>query len=224
MFKKIKDLFNKATRGKYTIVRTMTLLGRSHQIDVYRDEYIRLAALELMAAEIKSQELQGAVAELGVYQGEFAKYINQLFPDKKCYLFDTFEGFDESQIKSEITHGNAKYNDDFSGTSVDLVVKKMTNPSNVIIRKGLFPATTEGLENESYCLVSIDCDLYEPILAGLEYFYPRLIPGGAIFVHDYNNSLYEGTKAAVRQFSKENRISIVPLPDSAGTAIITKNH
>ena len=75
---------------------------------------------------------------------------------------------------------------------------------------------------EEFVFVSIDTDLYDPIYNGLLYFYPRLIKGGYIFVHDYNNDGYTGAKKAVQQFCKENQISFTPLPDSCGTAIIAK--
>lgn len=46
-----------------------------------------------------------AVAEGGVFQGDFAKVINQCFPKHKLYLFDTFEGFDERDTKKEYDEG-----------------------------------------------------------------------------------------------------------------------
>src|SRR6188508_837716 len=57
----------------------------------YNLDFVRYTTLELCCNEIKSNGVKGNVAELGVYKGEFAKRINQLFPDKKLYLFDTFE-------------------------------------------------------------------------------------------------------------------------------------
>jgi O-methyltransferase len=33
--------------------------------------------------------------------------------------------------------------------------------------------------------VLLDADLFAPIKAGLELFWPRLVPGGLILVHDY---------------------------------------
>lgn len=41
------------------------------------------------------------MAELGVYKGKFAVEINKLFPYKKLYLFDTFEGFFSQDIDIE---------------------------------------------------------------------------------------------------------------------------
>lgn len=49
-----------------------------------------------------------------------------------------------------------------------------------------------------------------------------MVKGGYIFVHDYNNDLYKGTKAAVKKFCEEMDVRIFPLPDAAGTAVIIK--
>lgn len=65
-----------------------------------------------------------------------------------------------------------------SNTSVESVLSKMPYSNNCVICKGYFPDKTIGLEEERYLFVNIDVDLYKPILAGLEYFWPRMIPGG----------------------------------------------
>jgi len=65
-------------------------------------------------------------------------------------------------------------------------------------------------------------DLYEPIYAGLEYFYPRLSGGGHIFVHDCCDGIYKGSRQAVLDFAEKNGIGFVILPDDCGTAVITK--
>jgi O-methyltransferase len=86
-------------------VRTTAHLGRTWSFDVVdRDgsgDYVRLAALELCASEIAEKSLVGAVAEVGVYRGEFASYLDAVFADRTLYLFDTFEGFDSAQENRE---------------------------------------------------------------------------------------------------------------------------
>jgi len=65
-------------------------------------DYIRVSSLVLIANEIYDKNILGNVAELGVFKGNFAGIINRVFPDKKLYLFDTFEGFDKRDIKIEV--------------------------------------------------------------------------------------------------------------------------
>ena len=176
----------------------------------------------MIAEEIKQQNVQGSVAELGVYQGEFSKYINQVFSQRKLFLFDTFKGFEKTDIEKEKAEGLSFNGQDFSDTSIEKVLGKMTSPGNCVVKKGLFPQTFEGLEGEKFCFVSIDADLYEPISKGLELFYQNLSPGGYIMVHDFNNAEYKGCRKAVLEFCTKHGISYAPIPDIGGSAILQK--
>jgi O-methyltransferase len=186
------------------------------------DDFCRMMSLRLAAERIVQRNIPGAIAELGVYRGELAAVLNRLFPDRTLYLFDTFEGFSNKDLSDgqEEKHSHAVVGD-FKDTSLDMVLSRMAHPEKIIVRKGYFPATTEGVEN-SFALVSLDVDLYKPTLAGLNYFYPRLSRGGCIFVHDYNNRRFNGVRSAVEEFLNVSRASLVQLPDFAGTAIIAK--
>ena len=195
---------------------------RKRVLDIQYLDYIRLATLELVANEINKKNIIGNVAEVGVYKGKFARYINQYFPNRKLYLFDTFEGFYEKDIKIEEESGLNEVTQNFSNTSTDLVLKNMPFPQQCIIKKGFFPETIAGID-DSFAFVSLDTDLYEPIYQGLIYFYPRMIKGGYIFVHDVNNDAYQGAAKAVNEFSSENGISFLPIPDSCGSAVFIKN-
>lgn len=206
---------------KARINYSLNYLNRKRDYDRNYLDYIRLSTLELVSNQIESSNLSGAVAELGVYKGKFARYINQYFPNRKLYLFDTFKGFDEADIKTEQSNNFSHGDQDFSNTSVKNVLAIMPHPNQCIIKEGFFPETAKGLE-EVFAFVSIDTDLYDPIYNGLQYFYPRLVKGGYIFIHDFNNDAYLGAKQAVIKFCSENNISFVPLPDSCGSAIITK--
>lgn len=201
---------------------SLTYSNRKRDIDVQYLDYIRLATLELIANEIYKKNIPGNVAEVGVYKGKFAKYINQYFSRKKLYLFDTFEGFDEKDKKTEKELGLNEATQDFSNTSVDAVLKLMPFPDQCIIKKGFFPETAADID-DTFVFVSLDTDLYEPIYQGLIYFYPKMQKGGYIFVHDVNNDSYKGAAKAVEQFSSEQNISFLPIPDSCGSVVFIKN-
>jgi len=203
------------------LTHSLSFLSRKRKIDKNYMDYIRLATLELVAEEVNSKNIPGAVAELGVYKGKFARYINQYFPSRKLYLFDTFEGFNSADINTELQNGFSSGEQNFSNTSIAEVLNRMPFRDQCIIKQGYFPQSAEGLE-ENFAFVSIDTDLYDPIYNGLYYFYPRLLKGGYIFIHDYNNDGYKGAKEAVDKFCTENGINKVPLPDSGGTAVLCK--
>ena len=201
---------------------------------------LRLASLRLLAEQIRERDVPGSIAELGVYQGAFAAELNRLFPERKLYLFDTFEGFDEQDLITERTLGgrNAFASaGDFSDTSRDIVLAKMSYPATVYICQGRFPDSVAGgakradgnaavtesdLKAERFAGVSLDTDLYEPTLAGLHFFYPRLNPGGFILLHDYHSAQYPGVHRAAVEYFKENDLYCVPLADLHGTAVIIK--
>ena len=180
----------------------------------------RSATLELMSREIYRYDIKGSCAEVGVYQGAFAREINHYFPDRKLYLFDTFEGFDKRDIGPHETFFSEE---SFSDTSVEIVLNKMEHRENCIVKKGWFPETAEGVEDK-FCFVSLDTDLYKPIKAGLEFFYPRLVNGGIIMVHDFNFNAenYQGVHDAVKEFCVANNTGYVCLSDSVGSAAIVR--
>lgn len=218
----VNYLFGKILQNERVFVSSsLDYLQRHRKIDNNYFDYIRLSTLELICFEIKRRNLKGNVAELGVYKGKFAKYMNGFFPERKLYLFDTFEGFDTRDVANEKSQNFSLGAQDFSDTSIAAVLKQMPFPDKCIPVRGFFPESAKGLE-DSFVLVSLDADLYKPIYAGLNFFYPKLISGGYILVHDFNNDSYKGSRKAVEQFCTEQNINFVPLPDSGGSAVISK--
>lgn len=189
--------------------------------DIIENDFVREQTLAFISKEIYRRKTQGSVAELGVYKGQFSKKINTVFPDKKMYLFDTFTGFDDRDIKSDMYLNKGDRLSKFDDTNVNNVISIMPHPEMCEVKKGFFPDTFD-IPGECFSYVSIDVDLYEPIKRGLEIFYPRLAKGGYIMIHDYNTIAFDGSKNAVQEFCDKNDVSIVPLPDIDGTAVITK--
>lgn len=139
----------------------------------------RILCLKNISKVIYHRKINGAVGEAGVFRGEFAKYINVFFPDRECYLFDTFEGFDDRDYEYEIEKSDSSiFEQHFKGTSVDLVLNKMKHKENCKIYKGYFPESAKEILDVSFCFVSLDMDLYKPMLEGLRYFFSKLEEGG----------------------------------------------
>lgn len=186
------------------------------------EDFVRRHAMRLCAERIADRKIAGSIAELGVYQGEQAALLNRLFPDRTLHLFDTFEGFAPADVATEARAGFSQAAlGDFQDTSVDLVMAKMAHPEQVQVHAGMFPDTVAGVEDR-FAFVSLDVDLYEPTLAGLEYFHPRLTPGGFIFIHDYNNRRYAGVRHAVDAFLDRTQAPAFPLPDFAGSLVVMR--
>ena len=185
------------------------------------NDYVRVATLEAVCREL--YPVTGAAAELGVYRGGFARCINALLPERTLYLFDSFEGFDPGEAAREKDRdrlGDGMI-EAHKNTSLCDVLGRMPHPERVVAMPGHFPESLKGLE-ERFALVSIDVDLEDSIYAGLEYFVPRLSPGGYIFLHDYNSPKLQGVKAALRRYERDTgaRLPAVPLCDRNGSLVI----
>lgn len=185
----------------------------------------RLIMLEAAAKEIYRNGVEGAIAECGVYKGWFANHMSRFMPDRKLYLFDTFNGFDARDIEGDEIDDSALFRakTNLDDTSVELALSNIGYRSNAVVCKGYFPDTTKGLEDCKFAFVSLDTDLYKPIHAGLEFFYPRLNPGGYIFVDDLGHGQLLGVRKALLDFCTKEKIGYVPIYDGTDeTAIITK--
>ena len=188
--------------------------------DIYRTYDLRGGAFRRLAPRLNT--VPGAVAELGVYKGDFSLVLHRCFPERKLYLFDTFEGFCDSDLQVENANSfSSSSSNEFADTSAEYVLKRFDDLSNIVIKQGYFPDTAAGLEDERFAFVSLDADLYAPTLAGLEFFYPRLSPGGAILLHDYGSKRFAGVFQAVTDYEKKHgRLILVPLCDLHQSCII----
>jgi len=184
---------------------------------------VRLYNFWLQIQRINKDKISGDIAELGVYKGESSQLLHLMAPDCTLHLFDTFEGFTGTDLQPETGVASTYSTKNFADTSINKVLKKIGgNPEKIKVHAGYFPQSASEIGDVTYALVSLDADLYNPTRAGLEYFYPRLSPGGVIFIHDYNQK-WEGLMQAVDEFALNIREQPVLSPDLDSTILIVKN-
>jgi len=179
--------------------------------------------LVLLLRTILINEIPGAFAELGVYQGHTASLFHHYAPERRLHLFDTFNGFTERSVAQESRHTGISYKaSEFSDTSLEAVRKYMDSANdNVSYHPGFFPDSIPNyLANESFAFAHLDADLYEPTMEGLKFFYPRMNRRGFIVVHDYNS--WPGARNAVDEFFADKLELPVPMPDKSGSALVVK--
>lgn len=136
-------------------------------------------------------KIDGDIAEIGCYKGGSSKLICEAKGMKKFYIFDTFNGLPKLTNKDNSRLINKG---DYSATLSE-VKKYLYSYSNVYFFKGKFPLTSDPIKNNKFSFVHLDADLYDPTLLGLNFFYPRMKPGGIILIHDYTT--LPGVKKAV---------------------------
>lgn len=181
----------------------------------------RFLILWLQVNRLKHDVPEGAFAELGVYRGESAAVLKTLAPERELLLFDTFEGFRTEDLEEEEGLAASYSSASFADTSAELVSNRLGNAANVHIFKGNFADVIAEIPEKKYALVSIDVDLAKPTLSGLIYFYPRLLPGGVIIIHDYNPK-WVALMNAVDSFLETIPEVGIEMPDKECSLLITK--
>lgn len=177
---------------------------------------VRNASVFLALKRLDTEKIDGVLAEVGVYRGDLSRIIHALSPNRHYYLFDTFEGFHPNDLHGEV-------DDRFRDTSLNLVKNNIGDLNNLSFRVGFFPDTAAGLESERFAFVMLDVDKYEPTLAGMQFFYPRMVTGGYIFVHDYNSPESNwGVSRAVDEFLAGKPEKLIELPDGGGSVVLRK--
>ena len=191
-------------------------------LDLEPHDNTRRDMLALLLRTVLTNKIDGAFAEVGVYKGRTARLIHKYAPERPLHLFDTFEGFTTRGAEAE--NRNTQHvvqATEFSDTSLE-AVRAYIRPSNsVYFHPGFFPDSIPSeLYAERFAFVQLDADLYEPILEGLKFFYPRMSKHGIILVHDYN--AWPGARKAVDEFFAGKPELVIPMPDKSGSALIVR--
>jgi O-methyltransferase len=192
------------------------------QNDKYRGlDFSRIWAF-ILNCKHALQCCDGALAELGVYQGQSAAVLSfyaERFA-RRLYLCDTFTGFPEEHYEEDMGEGKKAAFKDITFEAAQAVVGQYSGIEWIV---GMFPdSITETMKAENFAFVSIDCDIYEPVLQGLRFFWPRLQPGGMIFIHDYSSGFWPGATKAVDEFCQESGVAGCMLPDLCGTYVLAR--
>ena len=173
-----------------------------------------------------TRNIEGSLAECGVWRGDYAYHINNAFPDRKLYLFDTFEGFPEEQLEIEddnvrqkLSSSNQAIKESYI-THETLAFLKCKNRENgkIIIKKGRVPDTFADMPDDRFVYVQLDMDIYVPTIAALHYFAKRMTAGGVIAVHDYyaGYGFWTGVRKALDEFLVAYPLTrAVPIGDGA---------
>jgi hypothetical protein len=108
-------------------------------------DFVRFSQIDKILDDAKF--LEGDVIELGVYRGRLSQLIADKIrytTDKRYILVDTFNGFKPTEVATDVEKGYVSgKTEDFSNTSVDLVLDKIANVGlslkRIELREGYFP-------------------------------------------------------------------------------------
>ncbi len=151
--------------------------------------------------------LEGDMAEVGVYQGCSAKLISLASGAKPLHLFDTFAGLPAPDADEHDRMRIGHY-----AASLASVQDFLKSEDRISFYPGLFPQTASPVEDVRFSFVHLDVDLKSSTLACLNFFYPRMVPGGVILTHDY--SYLDGVRQAFDEFLDDKPESALELATS----------
>lgn len=148
-------------------------------------------------------ESEGDFVELGCYKGDTSLLLAEILKgtDKQLYIYDSFEGLPEKGEKDESVAG-----ENFKGGELYVTkreVKERFLRANLpvpVIKKAWFNELTGADLPEKIAFAFLDGDFYESIKDSLKLVEGKVVKGGAIVVHDYNNPALPGVAKAVDEW------------------------
>jgi len=165
------------------------------------------------------RKLPGDLAEVGVYRGASARLIHEASDGRPLHLFDTFEGLPLPSNGDLLPNGGecSALGEGWLRVEYEKVVPYLEGLENVHLYKGIFPGTSGPVADRQFSFVHLDMDLYEGTLAALEFFYPRMVPGGVILSHDY--IILPGPTKAFQEYFANRSTPIIELPGAQCMAV-----
>lgn len=165
--------------------------------------------LKKYALEVKENNIEGNVLELGVAKGGSAKLLSKIFDNKIIYLFDTFSG-----LPNAVEGADGFFNGDMA-VSEDYVRSFLTDCNNIEIFPGYFPDTlNEKTKNDKYCFLHFDGDTYRSTQDFFINLFDKVNSGGIIVVDDYGDLNYcKYIKPFVDEFIKYKNCELTAFTD-----------
>ena len=171
---------------------------------------------------LASQRVEGTVVECGCWRGlsmfifaSLERLTRPHFKGAGFTIVDSFEGLGEPGH-----HDPASTPAGHFACDRDVVRGNLDAFPQVELVKGWIPEVLQSLPESRYRFVHVDVDHYGPIHGALEYFVPRLEPGGFLVVDDYGSGAFPGAKRAVEEYASRHRVPFVGL--SSGQAVMWK--
>lgn len=152
--------------------------------------------------------VEGDAVEMGCYEGTSALFIQrvlaQVSPDKKLWLYDSFEGLpdktteDDSALGMQFKQGELK-------ASKAVLAKNFVKAGLKIpeIKRAWFYELDPGDLPWAICFAFLDGDFYESIMDSLKLVWPKMSAGSVLIIDDYQNNALPGVKQAVNEYTAQ---------------------
>ena len=170
------------------------------------------ATLELCIAALAITD-SGDFVETGIFTGGTASLMILALLEfdncgRKFWGFDSFEGLPSSSIedKSEygVTMAQGELSFDYDSVVKNLKDWKVWDEKVVILTKGYFNETLPKSTVSQISFLRLDGDLFVSTWDALVNLYPKVTPGGFVYIDDYGS--FPGCRQAVDQYRSKHHI------------------
>ena len=168
-----------------------------------------------------SKDIDAEVVECGCWKGQSAHIIASIIKGsalktRQFHIFDSFEGLSDytsNDLVDGLSNDDIQVSRKWFAAGIDMVKENLKEFTFAKYYRGWIPTKFHEVKDRKFCFVNVDVDLFQPISDSLEFFYPRLISGGTIFIDDYAFNQFPGASKAVDDFVTLNKIeNFVALP------------
>ena len=162
------------------------------------------------------------IVECGVGAGMSAFFCMSYYKkdkDFKLYLYDSWSGMRENELKTE---KDLKRAGRYNYITLEMTKKNLKDfDKNVIYNKGFIPSIFKnnlGPDNLSW--LHIDLDSSMPSIETLKFFYPKLETNGVVLINNYGFEDFDDTRIEVENFFKNKKTHFLQL--MTGQAMVIK--
>jgi hypothetical protein len=192
-------------------------MKRTQAMPVPLNRFHRVYRLSQLVED--SLALGGETAECGCFRGMSSYVICATerqrrpgYDGRSHHIFDSFEGLSPPQAE-DLSDGADPAAVRVDGmrkagafrASLDEVRANLAGFPGIDYRPGWLPDSLRGIVDRRYRFVHLDLDLYAPTAGALEYFWPRLLPGGYVVCDDYG---WPGGRRAIDEFARRSGVAV----------------
>ena len=191
-------LADKSFMQTYEIIQAHTL------VDLYR-------CYELWTLVDFVKNVPGDFLEVGVWRGGTSALVlekmKQTNVDATLYACDTFEGVVKTS-KEDTSYTDGAHSDT-SFEHVETLLNQIDDSRHKIL-VGIFPDDVfSQVENNTYCYVHIDVDVYQSAKDVFHSIWDKVNPGGIVVFDDYGFQGCEGITKLCNELEKSQNLSMI---------------
>lgn len=175
------------------------------------DQVSREETQKIVEIAKKCLDFEGDYVELGCYKGDTSILLAEIVrgTGKKLWIYDSFEGLPE-KTEEDISELGREFQKGVLDVTKQEVKKRFLKAGLPvpIIKKAWFKDLGEEDLPEKISFAFLDGDLYESIRESLKLIEKKMIKGGVVVIHDYNNLALPGVARAVNEWANRGSLKV----------------